>query len=194
MKKAIELLNKDVNTVESGNLIIYPMNDRKGRGFTQIDNALIVGEDKLTSDALALQITFLSLPLRAWNLNMSWLKKTIGYSMQRLRRAKLELINKGLFEEKKFRKNGKYSYEYTVFELPKHKMIELNQPIESKCLKSDDGVQPSESTRYINKNNKKENIKKNNRKNKNSISLAKSSSILNNHDTISEFNRKRKYY
>lgn len=122
--------------------------------FVQTDNRLHNGIIKLSPSAYLLHMYHLSLN-PPYNLNKLGTMKCTGLSNSQITRAYKELEQNKLVKRSRTNINGKYFYNYEVFELPydKYDLTYSNQDAEEKILDSKYSNEDIENCMNINTNN-----------------------------------------
>ncbi len=112
--------------------------------------------------------------------------KQTKLSQQKFQKAKKELIDKGFYEQIKTRIDGKWGYQYIVYEVPKEYSKSLKESIEYDELKLTNENEYAENNSYINKNKiNKNNKKESNKEKEKSILSDKSTDIRTNKEILS---------
>lgn len=101
-------------------------NDKSSGNFTLIDNAIIYNAN-LSDNAKVILIYMLS-KIDNWQFHEDDIAKSLNKSISTIRRGMRELEANGYLVRKRYRnKNGKFGYEFKVYEIPQVKNEQRNK-------------------------------------------------------------------
>ena len=136
------------------NLSVYKLLDRRGRGFSMMDNSIPNNDHKLSTDELAIYLYMISKDETTWHLDIATMNRKLRITAYRSQKARAELVKKGFLVQKEIRKNGRKAYEYTIYELPKEELMRLNQRTENNVQETDGEKLTLENITHNNTNSK----------------------------------------